>query len=103
MQNVLDKFGRKSIIDAMPRLVRLDAPGVLHHGMGRGIEKGGGSMICGRGVDDNGWFGSGGVFTGGGLIVGICRRRGPLSWSDEFLLYKGGLAGRKVRGSAASV
>ena len=31
MQNVLDKFGRKSIIDAMLRLTRLDAPGVLHY------------------------------------------------------------------------
>ena len=39
VQKVLDKIYRRPIIRAMPRLGRLDTPGVLPHGMGRGIEK----------------------------------------------------------------
>ena len=39
VQKVLDEGYRIVHIRAMPRSARLDAPGVLHHVMGRGIEK----------------------------------------------------------------
>jgi hypothetical protein len=32
-------LGAKAETQIMPRLAKLDAPGVLHHVMGRGIEK----------------------------------------------------------------
>ena len=60
MQNVLNKFGRKFILGVMLKLASLDAPGVLHHVMGRGIE-------------DSRCSGPAGFFTGSGQIVGICR------------------------------
>jgi hypothetical protein len=40
MQNVLDTGKQMGHIVSMPRCARLDAPGVLHHVIGRGIEKG---------------------------------------------------------------
>jgi hypothetical protein len=49
VQDVLDKFERKSIIGSVLRLARLDAPGVLH-------------LVMGRGIEDGRWFGAGRIF-----------------------------------------
>jgi len=39
VNNEINKGKRKGEIDPMPRQARLDAPGVLHHIMIRGIER----------------------------------------------------------------
>ena len=39
MQKVLEEWFSVWDNHTMPRLARLDAPGVLHHVMGRGIER----------------------------------------------------------------
>ena len=39
MQNVLYSALQVCYLLPLPRLARVDAPGVLHHVMGRGIEK----------------------------------------------------------------
>ena len=40
MQSVLDSLEEMDYESSMPRSARLDAPGILHHFMGRGIERG---------------------------------------------------------------
>jgi hypothetical protein len=65
----------------MPRQPRLDAPGALHHVMGRGIDR---AKIF-RKQEEEGFQGTTVVLSAGGEEDGLSRSgSGPFPWRDHF-------------------
>ena len=75
----------------MPRLSRLDAPGVLHHVMGRGIERGRRPELVGGGLIRS---------MGGWWAVLASRRRGEREVADQRILGDGDFVKHGIWGTS---